>query len=196
VNRPLAVASQIPVGYYKSRTESVSFQDGASILDYEMLKLTKKADYGLIALKHLTVVRPRSASAKEIADRYGVPVPVLSKVLQKLARSGFLTSEHGTNGGYRLFGDPSAITVLDVIRAIDGPVFLTSCFTEGGEDCEHQVRCNVRDPLRRVHEEILSVLARMSMAQLAADADVQANAAAAPSAYLKITNPNLNVLNP
>jgi DNA-binding IscR family transcriptional regulator len=58
-----------------------------------MLKLTKKADYGLIALKHLTVVRPRSASAKEIADRYGVPVPVLSKVLQKLARAGFLASD-------------------------------------------------------------------------------------------------------
>jgi len=158
-----------------------------------MLKLTKKADYGLIALKHLTVVRPRSASAKEIADCYGVPVPVLSKVLQKLARGGFLTSEHGTNGGYRLFGDPAKISVLDVIRSIDGPVFLASCFTDGGESCEHHVRCNVRDPLRQVHDEILLVLARMSMAQLAADTIVPVEA---PSTFLKITNPSLTVLNP
>lgn len=140
-----------------------------------MLKLTKKADYGLIALKHLTTVRPRSASAKEIADRYGIPVPVLSKVLQKLARSGFLASEHGTNGGYRLSGDPHQISALDVVRSIDGPIFLTSCFTEDGEECEHLDRCNIRDPLRRVHEGILNLLAGLSMAELAADSDYSVN---------------------
>ena len=161
-----------------------------------MLKLTKKADYGLIALKHLTVVRPRSASAKEIADRYGVPVPVLSKVLQKLARSGFLASEHGTNGGYRLAGNPLAITVLDVIRAIDGPIFLTSCFTESGPDCEHQDRCNVRDPLRRVHDSILAVLENMSMAELAADPHGYVNGAAGPPPITKFSSPDLTVLNP
>lgn len=159
-----------------------------------MLKLTKKADYGLIALKHLTIVRPRSASAKEIADRYGVPVPVLSKVLQKLARSGYLASEHGTNGGYRLGGDPRQISVLDVIRAIDGPVFLASCFTGNGEDCEHHTRCNVRDPLRRVHDGILALLAKMSMTELAADPDgfLQGGPPQTP----RFSSPDLPVLNP
>ena len=74
-----------------------------------MLKLTKKADYGLIALKHLAVNSPGSASAKEIADTYGVPLPLLSKILQKLAKAGFLRSEHGTNGGYKLARDPRDI---------------------------------------------------------------------------------------
>lgn len=152
-----------------------------------MLKLTKKADYGLIALKYLTLVRPRSASAKEIAERYGIPVPVLSKVLQKLARSGFLVSEHGTHGGYRLSGDPSAISALAVVRAIDGPVFLTACFTESGEDCEHLVRCNIRDPLRRIHEGILGLLDGLSMAELAGDAE-------APAPPVPGSN-NLHVLN-
>lgn len=164
-----------------------------------MLKLTKKADYGLIALKHLTVVRPHSASAKEIAERYGIPVPVLSKVLQKLARSGYLASEHGTNGGYRLSRDPHTISALDVVRSIDGPVFLTACFTADGEDCEHQDRCNIRDPLRRVHEGILSLLDSLSMAELAADAEPHANgsaAAAAAAGAQMISSPNLNVLNP
>src|SRR5260370_26400232 len=63
-----------------------------------MLKLTKKADYGLIALKHLAVNGQGSSSAKEIADTYGIPLPLLSKILQKLAKNGFLRSEHGTNG--------------------------------------------------------------------------------------------------
>ncbi len=72
-----------------------------------MLKLTKKADYGLISLKHLSLfARDRAASAKEIAEAYRMPVPILSKVLQKLAREGFLVSEQGTNGGYRLARDP------------------------------------------------------------------------------------------
>lgn len=143
-----------------------------------MLKLTKKADYGLIAVKHLTVVRPRSSSAKEIADSYGIPVPVLSKVLQKLARGGFLSSEHGTNGGYRLAADPRNISVLDVIRCIDGPVFLTHCFTsERDSECELLSRCNVRDPLRRVHEGILKLLTEMSVADLAAEPDPAAIAA-------------------
>lgn len=158
-----------------------------------MLKLTKKADYGLIALKHLAGVRPRSASAKDIADRYGIPVPVLSKVLQKLARSGFLASEHGTNGGYRLAGDPYSMSTLDVVRAIDGPVFLTACFTDNGEDCEHQDKCIIRDPLRRIHEGILDLLAGMSIAELAADAE-PALAMGAEKQTIPVLN--LPVLNP
>jgi len=130
-----------------------------------MLKLTKKADYGLIALKHLAECRPNSSSAKEIADRYGVPLPLLSKVLQKLARAGYLRSEHGTNGGYRLIRESNRVTALEAIRAIDGPVFLTSCFTERG-GCEHSARCTVRDPLKRVHDGILRILEGVTIADL------------------------------
>ncbi|MBM3787344.1 MAG: Rrf2 family transcriptional regulator [Acidobacteria bacterium] len=134
-----------------------------------MLKLTKKADYGLIALKHLAEVRPRSSSAKEMSDTYGIPVPVLSKVLQKLAKSGFLASVHGTNGGYRLAKNAETISALDVVRAIDGPVFLAPCFTDTEEKCSHHHRCTIRDPLRRVHEGILNLLERLSIQELAAE---------------------------
>jgi FeS assembly SUF system regulator len=127
-----------------------------------MLKLTKKADYGLIALKHLVVHGPESSSAKEIADLYGIPLPLLSKILQKLSKNGFLRSEHGTNGGYKLARDPRQITALEVIRLIDGPVFLTTCFTEHGYCC-HTDKCIVRDPLQKVHEGILRLLASISI---------------------------------
>jgi len=136
-----------------------------------MLKLTKKADYGLIALRHLTMTaaRPRtSASAKDIADAYGMPLPLLSKILQKLARGGLLTSEQGTNGGYRLARPAQDISTLEVIRTIDGPIILTQCFTEHA-GCDQSALCPVREPLRKVHEGILGLLANISLADLASD---------------------------
>ena len=133
-----------------------------------MLKLTKKADYGLIALKHLAVTGPHSASAKEIAEAYGIPLPLLSKILQKLAKNGFLRSEHGTNGGYRLARDAKEITALEVIRSIDGPIVLTACFTEHGM-CTHTDRCSVREPLRKVHEGILRLLSNISISDMSHD---------------------------
>ena len=133
-----------------------------------MLKLTKKADYGLIALKHLAVNGQGSASAKEIADTYGIPLPLLSKILQKLVKNGFLRSEHGTNGGYKLARDPHSITALDVIRSIDGPIVLTACFTEHGF-CSHTDKCNVREPLRKVHESILRLLSSITISDMSQD---------------------------
>ena len=134
-----------------------------------MLKLTKKADYGLIALRHLAVGSGQpSASAKEIADRYGLPLPLLSKILQKLARGGFLRSEHGANGGYKLARDPRQVSALEVIRAIDGPIILMSCFT-GQKKCGQSGTCTVREPLRRVHQGILNLLENITISDMAQD---------------------------
>lgn len=134
-----------------------------------MLKLTKKADYGLISLKHLALLgRQRTASAKEIAETYRIPLPVLSKVLQKLVRDSFLVSEQGASGGYRLSRDPATITTLEVIRAIDGPIILTTCFSADGE-CELTSQCTVREPLRKVHQGILNLLDSITISDLSAD---------------------------
>ena len=134
-----------------------------------VLKLTKKADYGLIALKHLAVNAAQGvASAKEIAECYSIPLPLLAKVLQKLNKSGLLRSEQGTNGGYRLGRDAREISTLDVIRTIDGPIILTHCFTDHG-GCTQAVTCTVREPLRKVHEGILSLLGGISISDLARD---------------------------
>jgi len=139
-----------------------------------MLKLTKKADYGLIALRHLAgpargqTAWARTASAKDIAAAYRIPLPLLSKVLQKMARAGLLLSEQGTNGGYRLARDPEQISALEVIRTIDGPIILTHCFTEHDTpvECDQSDTCPVREPLRKVHEGILKLLSGITVADL------------------------------
>jgi Rrf2 family protein len=140
-----------------------------------MLKLTKKADYGLIALCHLSRESGagplRTASAKDIADLYRIPLPLLSKVLQTLVRNGILASEQGAAGGYRLARDPHDISTLEVIRSIDGPIILTQCFTEHAQhvECDQSQSCPVRQPLRKVHEGILQLLSHITVADLSSD---------------------------
>jgi Rrf2 family protein len=138
-----------------------------------MLRLTKKADYSLIALRHFAGRRMQSgmeaaASAKEVADTCGIPLPLLSKLLQKLGKSGFLTAAHGTNGGYRLARDPRFISVLEVIRAIDGPIVLANCFTAEAA-CGHASKCTVKRPLRRIHEGIMRLLEGVSIQDMLLD---------------------------
>src|SRR2546430_15898668 len=147
-----------------------------------MLRLSKKADYALMAMKHLALRGDRSshatASAREIAELYDIPIELMAKVLQRLVRRGLLASQQGTRGGYQLARTPTLISVADVIQAIDGPVTVTACSTEEGQ-CEQYAKCNVRDPLWRVRERILSALGECTIAELAADPPTLAPARAA-----------------
>jgi Rrf2 family protein len=137
-----------------------------------MLRLSKKADYALMAMKHLALRGDRgqggSSSAREIAELYDIPIELMAKVLQKLVRRGLLASQQGTRGGYQLARMPSQISVADVIQAIDGPVTVTACSSDESQ-CEQFAKCNVRDPLWRVRERILTALGECTIAELAAD---------------------------
>ncbi len=131
-----------------------------------MLKLTKKADYGLIALKYLAEHPEKTAvSAKDVADAYGIPAQLLAKILQQLTKSGLLKSHAGMNGGYALARDPGKISTFEVILAIDGPFFITSC-TKGAKDCELSHNCTIKEPLARVNDTIAGVLKSISISDL------------------------------
>jgi Rrf2 family protein len=134
-----------------------------------MLRLSKKADYALMAMKHLAT-RPDtvSASAREIAEQYDIPIELMAKVLQRLVRRGLLTSHQGTRGGYRLARSSSAISVADIIQAIDGPVTVTACSSES-ENCGQYAKCSVRDPLWRIKDRILAALSTCSLQEIAAE---------------------------
>ena len=134
-----------------------------------MLRLSKKAEYALMALKDLAL-RPEAeaASAREIAERYGIPVEVMAKVLQRLARQHLLASQHGTHGGYSLARPSSRISVADAIEAIDGPVTVTVC-AGVDDDCDQYATCNIRDPLWRIRDQIVQALTSYSLQAFAAD---------------------------
>ncbi len=150
-----------------------------------MLRLSKKADYALMALKHLaTRTDLASASAREIAEAYDIPVELMAKVLQRLARRGLLSSHQGTHGGYRLAKAPSAISVADIIQAIDGPLTVTACSTEA-ENCGQYSKCSVRDPLWRIKDRILAALATCSLQEVSAE--TPADEPPVPLAFTKIS---------
>jgi Rrf2 family protein len=134
-----------------------------------MFKLSKKADYGLIAMKHLANYRQEHAcSANEIAVEYGISATLMAKVLQKLARQNLVVAKHGSSGGYQLAKHAAKINALEVITAIDGPVLITSCVTNHG-NCDATDRCSIKEPLQRVNESILGVLSTVTIAQLSED---------------------------
>jgi FeS assembly SUF system regulator len=134
-----------------------------------MLKLSKKADYGLIALRHLAQhygdAGSQAFSAADIALTYRVSAPLMAKVLQRLARQGLVVARHGSNGGYALARHPSEITALEAISAIDGPLAITSCISSHGE-CDATSHCTVKEPLRRVNESILKVLSAVKLSEM------------------------------
>jgi Rrf2 family protein len=139
-----------------------------------MFKLSKKSDYGLIAMKHLAIHRQEHAcSANEIAEEYGISVTLMAKVLQKLAKHGLVAARHGSTGGYQLAKQADRISALEVLTAIDGPVLITSCVTSHG-NCDATDRCSVKEPLQHVNERILGVLSMVTIAQLSEDRQEQA----------------------
>ena len=134
-----------------------------------MLRLSKKADYALMAMKHLAM-RPdgASASAREIAESYDIPLELLAKVLQRLVRARVLVSVQGTRGGYRLGRAAQMIPVADVIQAVDGPVTVTACSADDHR-CDQYSKCSIRDPLWKIRARIIDALTTVTVAELALD---------------------------
>ncbi len=144
-----------------------------------MLRLSKRSDYALIAMRHLATGEraadavpgtpaPRAASARELAERFDIPVELLAKVLQKLARANLLVSQQGIRGGYVLARPASQISVADIIVAVDGPLTVTACSDED-HTCEQYSKCNVRDPLWRLKDRIVAAIAGCTLAEIATD---------------------------
>ena len=152
-----------------------------------MLRLNKKADYGLMALKYLAE-HPEvvSVSAKDIADTYRITPQLLAKVLQRLTKVGLLRSHAGMNGGYALSKPAGTISAFEVIHAIDGPLFITSC-TKGSKGCDLEPSCTVKEPLARVNESIAGVLRSISIYDLV-DHETAAQRAADASQLISLTS--------
>jgi Rrf2 family protein len=136
-----------------------------------VLRLSKKADYALIALSYMAAPGRQSiVTAREVAQRHAIPVELLAKVLQRLVHAGVLTSIQGINGGYRLAKPPADVSVAQVVEAIDGPLMLTAC-DDQSDTCEQYLKCNIRDPLHRIRARIVTALDECSIEELASRAD-------------------------
>lgn len=133
-----------------------------------MFQLSKKVEYGLIALRHMAM-HPLGQvfTAKELAREYDVPYELLAKVLQKLARAGVVTSTQGVRGGYALGRDPKSMTVASVIQIIeDEKPMIAECYVEGPDSCSIFDSCTIRKPLGKVQRDLNVLFDKMTIHQI------------------------------
>jgi Rrf2 family protein len=145
-----------------------------------MLKISKKADYALMALQYMATVRSgemspfnpiRVVNTKEIAEEHLIPLELLAKVLQTLAKHEMIESQNGPKGGYVLAREPRDISIAQVLEAIEGPLGIADCYHEKDdhEACEQMEHCNIRTPLLKVQESIMQLLSSMSIEDMMAE---------------------------
>jgi Rrf2 family protein len=131
-----------------------------------MLRFTKRADYGLMAIHYIAIHEDRGAvSAKRIADEFHIPAELLAKILQRLAKKKLITSQNGPKGGYVLARRAPQISVGDVVRALEGPINIVNCL-EASSACPQMAHCNLRRPVQKIQAAISQVLDTMSLAEL------------------------------
>ena len=137
-----------------------------------MLTLTRKADYALVAMAELARRFPGRASARQVADRAHVPLPMLHNILRQLLHEGLVTSAMGSAGGYSLSRAPEQISLAEMVDAMEGRFRLTLCCSmESAADaeCVLEPNCQIRGSMRKVHAGMRHFMSGFSLAQIAFD---------------------------
>jgi Rrf2 family protein len=135
-----------------------------------MLQLTKRTEYGLIALTHLAQRAGAVVSVREICEHYPVPRRLVAEVLKDLCHAQLVDSHRGSSGGYSLSRAPAAITVGDVVGALEGHPSLTSCTSLGlyvAHSCDVEHVCPIRSPIETLRIELWRMLSRTTLRDLA-----------------------------
>ena len=127
-----------------------------------MLKLTRKTEYALLALGDLNRAGGGAATkVREIADHYEIPFPVLAKVMQQLARRGFVEPIQGARGGYRLRANLGEVNLWQFLEVMEGPVGIVDCLID--QDCIQLSSCPIRTPMQVIDHTLRNVFHRMTL---------------------------------
>jgi FeS assembly SUF system regulator len=132
------------------------------------MRLSSMADYAVVtmsaAARHCGGVR---VSAADLAEETGLPVPTVQKLVSLLSKAGLLRSLRGAGGGLQLARPAAAITLADIVEAVEGPIALTSCVEHGRHDCGLEGTCCVQPHWGLVNEAMRGALAGIPLTQLA-----------------------------
>lgn len=131
-----------------------------------MLRMSKLTDYGTIVMTYLARESDRLHAASEIAVEIQVAAPTVSKILKTLTREGLVISHRGVKGGYSLARAASAISMVEIIDALEGPVGLTECGSNPGV-CAQEESCSVRANWQHINNAVRQALAGVTLAQMA-----------------------------
>jgi FeS assembly SUF system regulator len=134
-----------------------------------VLRVTKLTDYATVVLTVLASRPDEVLSASELAERAGLEVPTVSKLLKPLAQAGLVAGFRGVHGGYRLARPAEGISLVEIVEAMEGPLAMTECSLDHGE-CGISHQCGVRANWRRINDVVVDALRQVSLAQMLRDA--------------------------
>jgi FeS assembly SUF system regulator len=130
-----------------------------------MIILSKLADYGVIVATHLALAPDRQENAASVAVATRLPLATVAKLLKALAHAGVVTATRGATGGYRLARPASAISVAEVIAAIDGDIGLTQCSVHVDE-CAHTNYCPTRPHWAAINRAVGAALSAVTLDEM------------------------------
>ena len=129
------------------------------------MRLSNLADYAVITMAQAaTHCGDGRVSAAELASETGLPVPTVQRLVSKLTGAGLLRSVRGVGGGLQLGRPAAAITVADIVEAVEGPIALTACLDE--RDCDHELRCSMKPHWPIINAKLRGALAEITLEQL------------------------------
>lgn len=132
------------------------------------MRLSSLADYAVVMLSAAARHAPgEQLSTTLLAEETGVPLPTAQKLMGRLAQAGLLASARGTGGGFRLARDPDAISLADIVEAVEGPIAMTACVDDQRHDCGLETSCRVKPHWSVVNDTIRGALGGVSLAMLA-----------------------------
>ncbi len=131
-----------------------------------MIRITREADYGFVLMTCLAQANGQPRSAAALSQQRQLPLPMVSKILKALARSGLLISQRGAQGGYNLARPAADISAADIIGALEGPIAITECSDEAHDGCIRQDFCEVSGHWSRINQAIYSALCGISLLEM------------------------------
>jgi FeS assembly SUF system regulator len=130
-----------------------------------MLRVSKLTDYATVVMTALAEAGSDVLSAQVLAERARLEIPTVSKLLKQLVHAGLVESFRGVNGGYRIARAPAAISVAEIVVAMEGPIGMTECSVHSGL-CDHENHCGVRGNWQRINQAIADALASVTLADM------------------------------
>lgn len=130
-----------------------------------MLRITRLTDYATLLMTVLAAAPDTVHSAAALAERTHLELTTVSKVLKSLAQAGLVEGLRGVNGGYRMARAPQAVSLFEIVEAIEGPLEMTECSGDHSR-CEHESHCGVAPHWRQVNDIIADTLRGMTLAQM------------------------------
>jgi len=133
-----------------------------------MFRLNRLTDYAVVVMSQMAMRGGETRSAQQISEDTGVPLPTVAKLLNLLGRAKLVTSQRGAAGGYTLSSEPEAITVAQIIQAMEGPIALTACVDGAVDSCDAESFCPMRGNWNKVNGAIRAALTSVSLAEMMA----------------------------